>query len=172
VVSILLTFCNWKVVFSLFLILHRAFSHFMYLTFCQFRNRKMVQSWFRKLFWNQDCDVVGNLVVEIEIFHFCLFVCLLVCLFLTFCQFRKRKMVQSWFQKLFWNQDCDVVSNLVVEIENFNFCLFVCLLFCLYLTFCQFRNRKMVQSWFQKLFWNQGCDAVLNLAVEFSNWNF
>ena len=93
-------------------------------------------------------------------------------MYLTFCQFRKRKMVQSRFQKLFWNQDCDVVGNLVVEIENFNFCLFVCLLFCLYLTFCQFRKRKMVQSWFQKLFWNQGCGAVLNLAVEFSNWIF
>ena len=33
--------------------------------------------------------MVGNLVVEIEIFNFCLFVCLLVCLYLTFCQFRK-----------------------------------------------------------------------------------
>ena len=30
----------------------------------------------------------------------------------------------------------------------------------------------MVWSWFQKLFWNQGCDAILNLAVEFSIWNF
>ena len=44
------TFCHWKVVFSLILILHRAFSHFMYLTFCQFCKRKMVQSWFQKLF--------------------------------------------------------------------------------------------------------------------------
>ena len=95
VVSNLLTFGHWKVVFSLFLILHRAFSHFMCVTFCQFCERKMVQSRFQKLFWNQDCDVVGNLVVEIEIFNFCLFVCLLVCLYLTFCQFRKRKMVQS-----------------------------------------------------------------------------
>ena len=95
VVSDLLTFGHWKVVFSLFLILHRAFSHFMYLTFCQLCKRKMVQSWFQKLFCNQDCDVVGNLVVEIENFNFCLFVCLLVCLYLTFCQFRKRKMVQS-----------------------------------------------------------------------------
>ena len=33
-------------------------------------------------------------------------------------------MVQSWFQKLFWNQDCDVVSNLVVEIAIYNFDLF------------------------------------------------
>ena len=74
------TFCHWKVVFSLILILHRAFSHFMYLTFCQFRKRKMVQSWFQKLFWNQDCDVVGNLVVEIFTFQF-----LFVCLYLTFC---------------------------------------------------------------------------------------
>ena len=111
-------------VFSLFLILHRAFYHFLYPTFCQFRKRKMVQSWFQKVFWNQDCDVVGNLVVEIEILNFSLFVCLLVCLYLTFCQFRKRKMVQSWFQKLFWNQDCDVVSNLVVEIAIYNFDLF------------------------------------------------
>ena len=90
-----LTFGHWKVVFSLFLILYRAFSHFMYPTFCQFRKRKMVQSWFQKVFWNQDCDVVGNLVVEIEILNFSLFVCLLVCLYLTFCQFCKRKMVQS-----------------------------------------------------------------------------
>ena len=44
VVSNLLTFGHWNVVFLLFLILHRAFSHFMYLTFCQFRKRKMVQS--------------------------------------------------------------------------------------------------------------------------------
>ena len=61
------TFCHWKVVFSLILILHRAFSHFMYLTFCQFCKRKMVQSSFQKLFLNLDCDVVSNLVVEIEI---------------------------------------------------------------------------------------------------------
>ena len=33
-------------------------------------------------------------------------------------------MVQSQFQKLFWNQDCDVVSNLVVEIAIYNFDLF------------------------------------------------
>ena len=39
--------------------------------------------------------MVGNLVVDIEIFIFCLFVCLLVCLYLTFCQFRKRKMVHE-----------------------------------------------------------------------------
>ena len=38
-VSNLLTFGHWKVGFSLFLILNRAFSHFMYLTFCQFRKR-------------------------------------------------------------------------------------------------------------------------------------
>ena len=81
VVGDLLTFGHWKVVFSLFLILHRAFSHFVNLTFCQFRKRKMVQSWFQKLFWNQDCDVVCNLVVEIEIFEF-LFVCLFTCLYL------------------------------------------------------------------------------------------
>ena len=93
-------------------------------TFCQFRKRKMVQSWFQKVFWNQDCDVVGNLVVKIEILNFSLFVCLLVCLYLTFCQFRKRKMIQSWFQKLFWYQDCDVVSNLAVEIAIYNFDLF------------------------------------------------
>ena len=88
-----LTFGHWKVVFSLFLILYRAFSHFMYPTFCQFRKRKMVQSWFQKVFWNKDCDVFGNLVVEIKNFNFCLFVCLFVCLYLTFCQFRKWKMV-------------------------------------------------------------------------------
>ena len=37
-------------------------------------------------------DVVPNLVVEIEIFNFCFFVCLHVCLYLKFCQFHKRKM--------------------------------------------------------------------------------
>ena len=80
VVGNLLTFARWKVVFLLFLILCRAFSHFMYLTFCQFHKRKMVQSWFQKLFCNKDCDVVGNLVVEFEIFIFvCLFVYLSVC---------------------------------------------------------------------------------------------
>ena len=78
VVSNLLTFGHWKVVFSLFLILYRAFSHFMYLTFCQFRKKKMVQSWFQKQFWNQDCDVVRNLVVEIAIYNFDLFHCALL----------------------------------------------------------------------------------------------
>ena len=102
VVSNLLTFSYWKVVFSLFLILHRAFSHFMYLTFCQFRKRKMVQSWFQKLFWNQDCDVVGNLVVENEIFNFYLFVCFLVCLYLTFCQFCKGKWSNHGFKN--WSE--------------------------------------------------------------------
>ena len=34
------------------------------------------------------------------------------------------KMVQSWFQKRFWNQDYDVVSNLVVEHAINNFDLF------------------------------------------------
>ena len=33
-------------------------------------------------------------------------------------------MAQSWFQKLFWNQDCDLVSNLLVEIAISNFDLF------------------------------------------------
>ena len=33
-------------------------------------------------------------------------------------------MVKSWLQKLFWNQDCDVVSNLDVEIAIYNFDLF------------------------------------------------
>ena len=78
------TFCHWKVVFSLILILHRAFSHFMYLTFCQFRKRKMVQSWFQKLFWNQDCDVVSNLVVEIAIYNFDLFHSALLCIWKRF----------------------------------------------------------------------------------------
>ena len=50
----------------------------------------------------------------------------LVCLYLTFCRFCKGKMVRSWFQKLFWNQDYDVVSNLVVEIAIYNFDLFHC----------------------------------------------
>ena len=91
VVSNLLPFGHCKVVFSLFLILHRAFSHFMYLTFCRFRKRKMVQSWFQKLFWNQDCDVVGNLVVKMK---FSIFVCLFVYLFVCtsrFVNFARRK---------------------------------------------------------------------------------
>ena len=32
-----------------------------------------------------------------------------------------RKVVQSWFKKLFWNRDCNVVSNLFVEITIYNF---------------------------------------------------
>ena len=33
-------------------------------------------------------------------------------------------MDQLWFQKLFWNQDCYVVSNLLVEIAIYDFDLF------------------------------------------------
>ena len=96
------------------------------------------------LFWYQVCDVVKWYVICSLLAigkWFSRFFSFYIGLFLryvnlTFCQFRKRKMVQSWFRKLFWNQDCDVVGNLVVEIEIFNFCLFVCLLVCLYLTFC------------------------------------
>ena len=29
-----------------------------------------------------------------------------------FAQFRKRRIIQSWFQNVFWNQCCDVVHNL------------------------------------------------------------
>ena len=104
------------------------------------------------LFWNQVCDVViGSVICSLSaigkwfsrlfLFYIGLFlilctlensifakeewlVCLLVCLYLTFCQFRKRKMVQSWFQKLFWNLDCEVVRNLAVEIAIYNFDLF------------------------------------------------
>ena len=121
VVSNLLTFGHWKVVFSLFLILYRAFPHLMYLRKFKFQglHHKMYKI---KLF--HCCDVVPNPVVEIEIFNFGLFVCLLVCLYLAFCQFCKRKMVQLWFQKLFWNQGCGVVSNLFVEIAIYNFNLF------------------------------------------------
>ena len=77
VVRNLLTFGHWKVVFSLFLILHRAFSHFMYLMFCQFCKRKMVQSWFQKLFWNQGCGAVLNLAVEFSNWIFVIVYCLL-----------------------------------------------------------------------------------------------
>ena len=38
-------------------------------------------------------------------------------------------MVQSWFQNLFWNQDCDVVSNLLAEIAIYNFEFFHSALF-------------------------------------------
>ena len=47
-------------------------------------------------------------------------------MYFKFCQFRKREMVQSWFQKLFWNQDCCVESNLHMEIAIYNFDLFQC----------------------------------------------
>ena len=107
VVSNLLTFGHWKVVFSPFLILYRAFSHFMYLTFCQFCKRKRVQSWFQKLFWNQNCDVVGNLVWRnwnVQFLCVCLFTCL--------------KMVQSWFQKVFWNPCCYAIW---IWLWNFQF---------------------------------------------------
>ena len=77
------------------------------------------------MFWNLDCDVVSNLVVEIEIFNFCLFVCLFTCLSVPHVMpISQEEMVQSWFKKLFWNQGCDVVSNLVVEIAIYNFDLF------------------------------------------------
>ena len=36
--------------------------------------------------------------------------------------------MKIWFQKLFWNQDCDVVNNLVVEVAIYNFDLFHCTL--------------------------------------------
>ena len=42
-------------------------------------------------------------------------------------------MVQSWFQKLFWNQDCYVVSNLLVGIATYNFELFHSALICTYI---------------------------------------
>ena len=72
-------------------------------------------------------------------------------LFLNLCtwansSFTKEERLHQKMYKIKLAHCCDVVPNLVVEIENFNFCLFVCLLVCLYLTFCQFRKRKMVQS--------------------------
>ena len=55
----------------------------------------------------------------------CLFVCLFTCLSVPHVMpISQEEMVQSWYQKLFWNQGCDVVSNLVVEIEIYNFDLF------------------------------------------------
>ena len=38
--------------------------------------------------------------------------------------------------------------------------------------FAQFRKRRIIRSWFRKLFWNQCCDAVQNLpwTVAFSNF--
>jgi hypothetical protein len=47
-------------------------------------------------------------------------------------------MVQSSFQKLFFNQDCVVVINLVVEIEISR--LFVCLFVYLFVCTSRFAN--------------------------------
>ena len=136
-VSDLLTFGHWKVVFSLFLILHRAFSHFMYLTFCQFCKRKMVQSSFQKLFLNLDCDVVSNLVVEIEIFNFFLLVCLHVCLCLTFCQFAKGK----WSNHD--SKNCSEIKTVtwsVIWLWKLKFSIFVCLFVYLFVCTSRFGN--------------------------------
>ena len=59
------------------------------------------------------CDVVPNLVVEIEIFNFCLFVCLLVWDILA--QLPRRSMGYS----------CTVTGGVL---KFFDICLFVCLL--------------------------------------------
>ena len=91
----LLTVGHWKVVFLLFLILYRAFSHFLYLRKFNFPKEEGLPHKMYKTKLVHGCDVLPNLVVEIKIFKFCLFVGLLVCLYLMFCQFRKRKMVQS-----------------------------------------------------------------------------
>ena len=80
-----LTFGYWKVVFSLFLILYRAFSHFMYMSNSSFAKEEGVHHKMYKTKLVHCCDVVPNMVVEIETFNFCLFVWLLVCLYLTFC---------------------------------------------------------------------------------------
>ena len=108
---------------------HRKVVFWLFLNLCTWANssftkEERLHQKMYKIKLAHCCDVVPNLVVEIKIFNFGLFVCLLVCLYLAFCQFRKRKMVQLWFQKLFWNQGCDVVSNLVVEIAIYNFDLF------------------------------------------------
>ena len=68
-------------VFSRFLILNRAFSHFMYLRKFKFRKRGGTSPQNVKTKLVHCCDVVPNLVVEIVIFNFCLFVCLFTCLF-------------------------------------------------------------------------------------------
>ena len=106
VVGNLLNFGHWKVFFSLFLILHRAFPHSIYLKFCQFCKRKMVQSSFQKLFFNQDCVVVINLVVEIEISR--IFVCLFVYLFVCtsrFANFAKGK----WYNH--YSKNCSEIRT-------------------------------------------------------------
>ena len=74
VVSNLLTFGHWKVVFSLFLILHWAFSHFMYLR--SFTKEEGLHHKMYKTKLDHCSGVVPNLIVEIETFNFvCLFVC-------------------------------------------------------------------------------------------------
>ena len=123
VVSNLLTSGHCKVVFSPFFDFMYGFFSFQVPQKIQVSQKrkdlttKCIKNFFLVL-WRGSKSGCG--------YWFCqfLFVCLLVCLFLTICQFRKRKMVQSWFQKLFWNQDYDVVSNLVVEIAICNFDLF------------------------------------------------
>ena len=49
-------------------------------------------------------------------------------LFLTSEEAFSMPKMKIWFQKLFWNQDCDVVNNLVVEVAIYNFDLFHCTL--------------------------------------------
>ena len=93
----------------------------------------MSQSWFQNNFWNHNWTIFllqnwQNVRYKqtSKNWNFqLLFVCLFTCLFVPhILPIRKRKMVQSWFQKLLWNQDWDVVSNLVVEIAIYNFDLF------------------------------------------------
>ena len=63
-------------------------------------------------------------VVDMVIFNFCLFLRFVFVYTSCFVKFCKRKIVQSWFQKRFWKQDCDVVSNPLVEIATYNLDLF------------------------------------------------
>ena len=55
VVGNLLTFGHWKVVFLLFLILHRAFPHFMYLRKFKFRKRGRTSP---QNIWNKTCSLL------------------------------------------------------------------------------------------------------------------
>ena len=89
-----------------------AFSHFIGLSLilCTSENSSFEK---RR---NITTKCIKQFQIWFWILKFSIFVCFLVCLYLTFCWLRKRKMAQLWFQKLFWNQDCYVASNLLVKI--------------------------------------------------------
>ena len=84
-------------------------------------------------------------------------------------------MVGSWFRKLFWpgSEKCGSNPQILRQWHEIRvlqdskttsaFCK---------KTFAWFGTRRIIQSWFQKLFWNQCCDVVQNLPGIFAFSNF